>query len=342
MGFELTILCKISDTVRTKCIAFHPRQPHLVLSTSKGVISLWNYERAKCFKTVTITDGKPIRSVCFHPTDPLIACGSDDGRVYVYDYVERRMVCVLEGHQDYVRGVKFHASRPWLLSCSDDQTVLLWDYAKQCCIATLIVANHYVMGATFATYDQEEWVVACSMDQTIRAWMLSPLLSLRTDPAPAKATPAKEPATTLSFFRWLFPASSNDGTSSAVVASGHTRGVNCLAIDETSGILLSGADDCSVRQWKRSAASGNYTQIGVLHQHTGNVTSLATSRCGQYFFSASEDATMAVHCWNHDAPVYRWHSTIGRLWCVACHPTKSILAVAGDGGFYVFDYGKTK
>lgn len=64
-------------------------------------------------------------------TSVMVASGSADGRVYIYDLSHRkanesRLWQVLEGHADKVFGVAYHPVDPVLASCGGDATVKVW------------------------------------------------------------------------------------------------------------------------------------------------------------------------------------------------------------------------
>ena len=65
----------------------------------------------------------PVRSVDFHPTQPLFVSGGDDYTIKVWSLNTRKCIFTLNGHLDYIRGVSFHHDLPWIISCSDDQTI---------------------------------------------------------------------------------------------------------------------------------------------------------------------------------------------------------------------------
>jgi WD40 repeat protein len=54
---------------------------------------------------------------------------------------------------------------------------------------------------------------------------------------------------------------------------GHTRGVECLAMDGAGEVLFSGSSDCSIRRW--DVATG--TCLGVMDGHVTSVYSLVYS-----------------------------------------------------------------
>ena len=115
----------------------------------------------------------PVRSVCFHPTQPLFVSGGDDYKIKVWNHKQRRCLFTLVGHGDYLRTVFFHHEYPWIISASDDQTIRIWNWQSRQCIAVLTGHSHYVMCAQF--HPREDLVVSCSLDQTVRVWDISGL-----------------------------------------------------------------------------------------------------------------------------------------------------------------------
>ena len=56
----------------------------------------------------------------------LLASGSADPYVYIYDVASGRLLQRLEGHKDRVYAVAFHPTQPTLASCSADFTIKVW------------------------------------------------------------------------------------------------------------------------------------------------------------------------------------------------------------------------
>lgn len=55
----------------------------------------------------------------------LLACGSGDSYVYIYDYKQKVLKNSLPGHQGTVNDVAFHPIEPIIASCSSDHTIFL-------------------------------------------------------------------------------------------------------------------------------------------------------------------------------------------------------------------------
>ena len=74
-----------------------------------------------------IVDVEEISAVAFSPNGMLLASGSDNGAMKLWDVATRESIATLEGHTDYVRSVAFSPDGALIVSGSDDGTVKLWD-----------------------------------------------------------------------------------------------------------------------------------------------------------------------------------------------------------------------
>jgi U3 small nucleolar RNA-associated protein 15 len=72
---------------------------------------------------------------CFSPNGKHILSASDDKTIRCWDLATETAICVLEGHEDYVRTATTVQATPDLfLSGSYDHTVRLWDFRTQSCV----------------------------------------------------------------------------------------------------------------------------------------------------------------------------------------------------------------
>lgn len=113
----------------------------------------------------------PVRSVAFHPNQPLFVSGGDDDKIKVWNYKEKRCIFTLSDHLDYIRSVEFHREYPWIISGSDDYTIRIWNWQSRQCISILTGHTNYVMSAKF--HPTEDLVVSASLDCTVRVWDIS-------------------------------------------------------------------------------------------------------------------------------------------------------------------------
>lgn len=122
--------------------------------------------------------------------------------------------------------------------------------------------------------------------------------------------------------------------------SGHTDIVNAVKfIPESSGILVSGSVDKTLRVWNRDPSSGLYTCIQTLTEHQSSVNCIAvSSRSSRIFVSGAADATVKI--WDLDdqnlATLKQSITITPRLFPLALAlsplagaPNSYVLAVAG-------------
>jgi WD40 repeat protein len=72
--------------------------------------------------------GWDVKTVDWHPSEPVIATGGKDNIVYIWDVRTGNEVGKLQGHRNTVNCVRFSPSGGLLLSGSRDRTVKTWDW----------------------------------------------------------------------------------------------------------------------------------------------------------------------------------------------------------------------
>jgi len=68
-----------------------------------------------------------VHSVAISPDGKVLASGSDDRTVRLWDLHTGKELTTLKGHADHVNGVAFGPDGKTLASASDDKTVRVWD-----------------------------------------------------------------------------------------------------------------------------------------------------------------------------------------------------------------------
>ena len=137
----------INDIVNV--VAFHPTQRFLASGCNGPNTSrLWKLapDNSTEHKYTFLRDTAPIKSLAFHPTEPLLATGDTHHqlKLWVFDYVAHdiRISCVktLNNHTNPVVSVSFHPTEPFLATGSWDRTAKVWKYSSNGhdveCVAT--------------------------------------------------------------------------------------------------------------------------------------------------------------------------------------------------------------
>jgi len=321
-GNPQTMLVKCeTKSNRVKGLSFHPKLSWIVASLHNGHIQLWDYRIGSLLDTFEDHEGGPVRSLCFHLSQPLFVSGGDDYKIKVWNYKMRRCIFTLLGHLDYIRTVEFHDEYPWIVSASDDQTIRIWNWQSRSCIAVLTGHNHYVMCAHF--HPKEDLVVSASLDQTVRVWDTSGLRDKTI--SVGGNTPSTQGAGDVF------------GTSDAVVKyvlEGHDRGVNWAAFHPTLPLIVSGADDRLIKLWRMNDSKA--WEVDTLRGHFNNVSCVMFHPKKDLILSNSEDRTIRVWDVTKRTGIHTFRRENDRFWFITCHRSSNLIAVGHDAGMVVF------
>ncbi|KAF5389571.1 hypothetical protein D9757_004109 [Collybiopsis confluens] len=291
-----------SKSNRVKGLAFHPTQPLLAAGLHNGSIQLWNYRMGVL--------------VLFEPSISIPAAlyWSLEETTTRLKYGNRRCLFTLHGHLDYLRTVQFHHEMPWIISCSDDQTIRIWNSTSRNCIAVLTGHSHYVMSAFF--HAKDDLVVSASMDQTVRVWDISGLRRGSPNTGPGNF----ETFDTFSTVKY--------------VLEGHDRGVNYATFHPTLPLILSAADDRTIKIWRMSETKA--WEVDSCRGHFNNVSAAIFHPKHELIVSCGEDKTVRVWDLAKRSAIQTFRREHDRFWDLTAHPNLNLFAAGHDSGLIVF------
>ena len=109
-----------------------------------------------------------VYSISFSPDGHILASGSADGTVRLWDVTTGKHLQTLAGHTDSVSSVSFSPNGQILASGSWDTTIRLWDVTTGKYLRALIGHTHMIDSVSFSPNGQT--LASAGWDTTIRLW----------------------------------------------------------------------------------------------------------------------------------------------------------------------------
>lgn len=129
-----------SPLAEVRCICVNPDQKGFTSGYSDGSIKMWSINDPELPSTVFNGHHSGITSIGFSSNGCIMAAGSMDTDITVWDVPMERGLYRLRGHRNQITGLKFLSKNGLnhLISCGKDSLIKIWDLATQHCIETLI------------------------------------------------------------------------------------------------------------------------------------------------------------------------------------------------------------
>ena len=174
-GQCLKVLQEHDDRVFSVC--FSPDNQAIASSSADQTVKLWAVNTGQCFQTlrghsywVLCAAFSPIPS--FPPlargVGGILATGSADQTVRLWDVETGQCLKILQGHTNQVMSVSFSPDGQTLASASADETVKLWAVRTGQCLKTLQGHTSQVLSISFNP--QGNILASSSADETIKLW----------------------------------------------------------------------------------------------------------------------------------------------------------------------------
>ncbi|KAJ6073173.1 NACHT and WD40 domain protein [Penicillium canescens] len=236
-----------------------------------------------------------VNSVAFSPNGRLLASGSADRTVQLWDPATGTLQRTLKGHLAWIRSVAFSPNGWLLASGSDDKTVQLWDLITGALRQTLKGHSGFIMSVAFSPNGQ--LLASGSSDKIVQVWHLATGALQQT----LNGHSGLVMSVAFSPKGKLLASGSSDNTvrlwdaATGVLKQaleGHSYWANSVAFSPDGRLLASGSDDKTVRLWDPATSALQQTLEG----HSAWVRSVAFSPNGRLLASGSDDRT--VRLWN--------------------------------------------
>ncbi|TDF48456.1 TIR domain-containing protein [Streptomyces sp. WAC05374] len=303
--------CDSDGTVRLWTVTSTPRQGHVVTLHARRPTphrgSAW--------------------ACAFHPSEPQLLTVGNDGGAQIWDTATGQGKRILRGHGRRVTGVSFSSDGTRLASCGSDGAVRLWDTRTGARAGEELTGRgDRLVSAAFSPV--RPVIGTASNDGGIHLWNQDGEFLRELD-----AETEHIWAQAFNHAGDLLATANDDDTvrlwirtTGARIATldRHRGRVRSIAFRADSDVLATGCDDGFVRLWE--AREGRL--IAELPGHQDRVYGVAFGPGDAWLASTSWDGTAII--WHDGEPRRRLRAGGGKLWTVAAHPSRPVLAAAGD------------
>jgi WD40 repeat protein len=285
-------------------VTWSPSQPLLASGGEDQMVRIWNVHTGQIFKVVhgysngiwsVAWQPKPRSGIASEHWQPLLASGSEDHLVRIWEPTTGQELKTLHGHTNRIWSVAWSPGGQILASASEDRTIKLWDASTGRSLRTLKGHGDRVFSVSWSAV--EPILASCSQDRTIKVWNVEAGQLLKT------LSGHENGVTSISFSPdgQVLASASEDNTvrlwdarsgEMLHIFRGHTDRVMSVRFSPDGKKLLSASEDRTIRLWKIQTGEPELT----LQDHTNRIWSAQFSPNGEAIASGSFDLT--VRLWN--------------------------------------------
>ncbi|MEM7772097.1 MAG: serine/threonine-protein kinase [Cyanobacteria bacterium P01_A01_bin.37] len=234
-----------------------------------------------------------VKELVLSSDQQLLASGSDDTQVILWDMVNRQMKFLLTGHKNSVNALAFTPNDQYIASAGGDLYIKIWNTETGTEVKTLTGHTQSVNDLIF-TSDGER-LISASADATIRVWnwrsgeevmTLSGHEGFVNTIALSPDERALVSGATDNTIR-IWDVATGEETGQLL---GHTSFVNAVAISPDGQWVSSASADATIKLWNPNTGR----EIRTLDAHDSYVNALLFSPDGRFILSSSADQTIKL------------------------------------------------
>ena len=293
-------------------------------------INIWNAQNGSLVKTIETNNS--FHCLAYSPDDRLLAAGSSNDEIEIYDMLSYRVLKILLGHTSAVSALAFTHNGRFLASGSYDHTVRIWDVSLGTDICVITHNFTWIQALSFSSDDR--YLIINDDNYQVAIWNLEQqnieftLEGFCSDISPnGKNIITGERTGVIKI--WEFE------TMKEILSINACTGIlNIVEFCSSGEFILSVSDDNIIRVW--NAADGSLLHAFEGHQET--ISSASFCPKGRQIVSSSFDKTIRI--WDMERgflgskAVYQGNSSINALSFIS--GSRNFASVDGDGNVIIW------
>lgn len=170
------------DDEEVTCFCISPEDKILVVASRNLLLRQWDLSSGSLSRTWKAIHVAPITCLTFDQTSTLVASGSSDSTIKVWDVERQYCTHNLRGHQGVVTVVQFHpdSSKLQIITAAEDYKIRVWDLTTSTCIA--ILDKHFSVITSIDMSTDGKTLYSSGRDSIVVVWDLESYAAKKTIP----------------------------------------------------------------------------------------------------------------------------------------------------------------